>query len=94
VTKLVALLMLTFLIGACVHTERPARGVPRCEESSHFHCLTAAVCDFDPARGCELCRCGPAPFDPLQKPDGIQVVERKVPPGAPAKASSGPPVVE
>ena len=53
-------LALLFVPGAlssmACSKQKPARHVDRCDKDQTLPCLTAPVCQYDAARGCEVCR--------------------------------------
>ncbi len=78
----------SMLLASCMTPEHPSHGLPICEESRNVHCLTPTVCDYDPARGCQVCRCGPPPYRPYPGgPDGNEIV---TPEGVPPSGTSTP----
>jgi hypothetical protein len=76
VVKLILGLGAALVLSACMQADHPSHGLPVCEESRNVHCLTPTVCDYDPARGCQVCRCGPPPYRPYPGgPDGSEIVQ-------------------
>jgi hypothetical protein len=42
----------------------------RCPGTPAPQCLTDLVCENDPSRGCQVCRCASPGFSPITQPQG------------------------
>lgn len=60
--RLVLGMGLALFLGACAG---PLAGQNVCPESRNTRCMTRMLCQPDPTRGCELCRCEDALAPPL-----------------------------
>ncbi len=67
--------VLATIVGACT---APLGNVDRyqmCSTEVRMPCLSGQVCSVDEARGCQICRCAPPSFTPI---------DRQGPPGTPS----------
>ena len=54
---------LALLLAGCAETI-----ANRCPDSPAPRCLSGTVCENDPARGCQVCRCATPAYVPVAQP--------------------------